>query len=310
MKPHPRTANAPRFQHPAITPVPIDQLQPTERWPRTHNSSQRRKLRAILRTVGFIDPLVIDEKCRILAGHLRWQVAVEMGLKMVPVIQIDHLNDVEKRAYALAANRLAEDAGWDRQLLAIELGELAIMLPDANIEIEATGFSINDFDQIIADFGGPSPEAAEPGMPEPGPSVSRPGDLWRCGSHRFYCADALHSSSFAALMAGRRATMTFTDPPYNVSILKHARGRAQTKHREFAVASGELTDPEYLHFLKTTFGLIADVSIDGGIVFACIDWAHIRTMLEAGVHAFSELKNVCVWGQIERRNGHLLSLAP
>jgi DNA modification methylase len=222
-------------------------------------------------------------------------VAHELGLETIPVIQISHLNVAEKRAYALAANRIAEDAGWDRSLLAIELGELAIMLPEANIELEATGFSINEFDQLIADSGNQSQEAAEAELPEPGPPVSQINDLWLCNRSRLYCADALQAASFVAVMAGQRATMTFTDPPYNVSILKHARGRARTKFKEFSIASGELSNAEYLHFLKSTFSSIASVSVDGSIVFARIDWAHASAMIEAGTQSFAELKNICIW---------------
>jgi DNA modification methylase len=270
-------------------------LKPAEGWPRTHNRAQKRKLAAILRTVGFIDPIVADENWNVLAGHLRLDVAHELGLTTVPVIQISHLNNVEKRTYALAANRIAQDAGWDRSLLAIELGELALMLPEANIELEATGFSISDFDQVIADFGDHSQEAAEAVLPKPGPCVSQPNDLWLCNKSRLYCADALEAASFVALMAGQRATMTFTDAPYNVSILKHARGKSRTPLREFAIASGEMTSAEFLHFLQSVFELIASVSIDGSIVFSCIDWAHVQIMLEAGAQSFSELKNICVW---------------
>jgi DNA modification methylase len=180
-------------------------------------------------------------------------------------------------------------------LLAIELGELAIMLPEANIELEATGFSINEFDQLIADSGNQSQEAAEAELPEPGPPVSQINDLWLCNRSRLYCADALQAASFVAVMAGQRATMTFTDPPYNVSILKHARGRARTKFKEFSIASGELSNAEYLHFLKSTFSSIASVSVDGSIVFACIDWAHASAMIEAGMQSFAELKNICIW---------------
>jgi DNA modification methylase len=283
------------FQHPAINQVVLSDLKLPARRLRTHNRASRRKLAAILRTVGFIDPVVIDENNNVLSGILRCEVAGELGLETIPGIQISHMNEIEKRAYVLAANRLGEDAGWDQELLAIELGELAIALPEAGIELEATGFSINDFDQIMSDHGDPSPDPVESELPAPGRPVTRPGDLWLCHRSRLYCADALQPTSYLTLMAGGRATMTFTDPPYNVSIRKHARGLGRNEHREFAIASGELSDVEFSHFLQTIFGLIAAVSIDGSIVFACIDWAHLRIMLDAGADVFSELKNICVW---------------
>lgn len=285
------------FQHPAIEQISVDQLIPAERQLRIHNRAQKRKLKAILRAVGFIDPVVVDEKLRMLAGHLRLQIAIEIGLETVPVIQICHLNELEKRAYVLAANRIAEDAGWDLGLLAIELGELAIMLPEARIELEATGFSINEFDQIMSDSGEQSREAAEDALPPLGTEdpTSRLGDVWICNRSRLSCGDALSSSTYAALMVGKRATMTFTDPPYNVSILKHARGRSRTRLREFSQASGEMSNAEFCRFLRQIFVWIASVMIDGGLVFACIDWGHVRILLEAGDGPFSELKNICVW---------------
>ncbi|MBN9149786.1 DNA methyltransferase [Nitrobacter sp. 62-23] len=283
------------FQHPAITHAALSDLKLPDLRLRTHNRESRRKLAAILRTVGFIDPVVVDENNNVLAGILRCEVAGELGLETVPILQIYHLNEIEKRTYILAANRLAEDAGWDRDLLAIELGQLAIALPEAGIELETTGFSINDLDQIISDRSDPSPDPLEPELPGAGRPVTRPGDLWICNRSRVHCADALQPASYVTLMAGHRATMTFTDPPYNVSIRKHARGLGRSKHREFAVASGGLSDAEFLRFLQTIFDLIVSVSIDGSIVFSCIDWAHVRIMLDAGTNVFSELKNICVW---------------
>ena len=284
-----------RFQHPAITQMPVNALQPATRLFRTHNRAQKRKLKAILSAVGFIDPLVVDENRKVLAGRLRLDVAIELGLETVPVIQVSHLNELEKRAYVLAANRLAEDAGWDRSLLAAELGELAIMLPDSGIVLEATGFDIGEFDQITFDSERSSTESVEEALQSSGRFVSRVGDLWVLNRSRIFCADALQPESFHRLMSGQLATMTFTDPPYNVSIAKHARGRARSKQKEFASASGEMSDAEFLHFLKTSFALIANFSVDGSIVFACIDWAHVRIMLEAGQATFGQLKNICVW---------------
>ncbi|MEH6949744.1 ParB/Srx family N-terminal domain-containing protein [Nitrobacter sp. NHB1] len=243
------------FQHPAINQVALSDLKLPARKLRTHNRASRRKLAAILRTVGFIDPVVIDENNNVLAGILRCEVAGELGLDTIPAIQISHMNEIEKRAYVLAANRLGEDAGWDQELLAIELGELAIALPEAGIELEATGFSINDFDQIMSDRGDPSPDPVEPELPAPGRPVTRPGDLWLCHRGRLYCADALQPTSYVTLMAGRRATMTFTDPPYNVSIRKHARGLGRRKHREFAIASVNCQTSNSCGFFKPYSGL-------------------------------------------------------
>jgi len=283
------------FRHPAIKHINPNDLKLPARRLRVHTKAAHRKLAATIRAVGFIDPVVTDGSGKVLSGTLRVEVACRLGLEAIPVVQIDHMSEIEKRIYVLAANRIAEDAGWDRSLLVAELGELAIHLPRENIELEASGFSIAEYDRVNLDSGRLSTEEPEPEVPEVGPVVTRPGDLWRCGHSRLLCADALRSASYLALMAGQRATMTFTDPPYNVSIRKHARGNSKAVHREFAMASGELTNAEFLGFLKKVFALIADASVNGSIVFACIDWSHIQIMLEAGHDAFAELKNICVW---------------
>ena len=167
-----------RFWHPKIQICPLNRLRPSMRNARTHSKKQREKLLAIIRRFGFINPILIDESGNILAGHLRRAVAEELGMKEVPVIQITHLTDVEKRALALAENRIALDAGWDRETLAAELGELAVLLPDAEIDLSITGFDIAETDMIIADHSDPSEMAREDQVPDPGPSVSQLGDSW------------------------------------------------------------------------------------------------------------------------------------
>ena len=218
-----------------------------------------------------------------------------MGFREVPVIQITHLTDLEKRALALAENRIALDAGWDRETLAAELGELAILLPDAEIDLSITGFDIAETDLIIADHSEPSGESSEDQVPESGLSVSRPGDLWIMDKHRLYCGDAREPAAYAVLMRAEAAMMAFTDFPYNVSIKNHARGRGRVAFEEFAMASGEMSVRQYQRFLERVMEEIAIRCIDGAIIYLCIDWRHLRQMLEAGELVFSELKNVVVW---------------
>ena len=218
-----------------------------------------------------------------------------MGLRQVPVIQITHLTDLEKRALALAENRIALDAGWDRETLAAELGELSVLLPEAEIDFTITGFEIAETDQIITDHAEPAEETEEDQSPEPGPAVTRLHDLWIMARHRLHCGDARDPVAFAGLMCGDTATMVFTDVPYNVSIAKHARAKSSVAFAEFAMASGEMSDSEYQQFLRIVFGQIAKSSMPGAIVYSCIDWNHVQQMLGAGVSIFGELKNICVW---------------
>jgi len=284
-----------RFWHPQIQICPLNTLRRSKRNARTHSKKQREKLLAIIRRFGFINPILIDESGNILAGHLRRAVAEELGMKEVPVIQITHLTDVEKRALALAENRIALDAGWDRETLAAELGELAVLLPDAEIDLSITGFDIAETDMIIADHSDPSEMAREDQVPDPGPSVSQLGDLWIMDKHRLYGGDARDSTAYARLMRGQAAAMVFSDPPYNVSIKTHARGRSRVTFDEFAMASGEMSDRAYQRFLERALEAFAVVCVNGSIIYLCIDWRHLRQLLEAGELVFSEVKNVVVW---------------
>lgn len=284
-----------KFQHPKIEYLPIEKLRPAKRNPRTHNKKQTEKLYAIIRQFGFINPIIIADDGTIIAGHLRFQVAKLMHLAEVPVIRIQHLTDAEKRAFALAENRIAQDAGTDPQLLHAEILELAVELPKESIDIAVTGYEISEIDTALMNFEEPIQNTAADELPAPGPRVSKPGDLWLMGEHRLSQTDARDSTAYEALMRGERATMTITDPPYNVSILSHARGRSRKRFSEFAMGSGEFNDTEYIKFLTQCLGCIVQVSKDGAIVYVFIDWSHVHHLLEAGTDVFSELKNICTW---------------
>jgi ParB-like nuclease family protein len=221
-----------RFWHPKIELWRIKKLRPSKRNARTHSKKQRDKLLAIIRRFGFINPIIIDENGNVIAGHLRLEVARLMGMTHVPIIQITHLTDLEKRALALAENRIALDAGWDRETLATELGELAVLLPEVEIELAITGFDIAETDLIIADHAEPPEDSSEDQLPDPGLPVSRLHDLWNMASHRLYCGDARDPAAYVTLMRGDSATMVFTDPPYNVSMRKHARGHSSVAFEE------------------------------------------------------------------------------
>jgi DNA modification methylase len=128
-----------------------------------------------------------------------------------------------------------------------------------------------------------------------GPPVSRLGDLWILGDHRLYCADSRDPKSFEVLLGSEEAQMVFTDPPYNVPIEGNVSGLGRVKHREFAMASGEMSSAEFTRFLAGIFGNLAAFSVEGSIHFVCMDWRHALEILQAGSEAYSELKNLCVW---------------
>jgi DNA modification methylase len=214
----------------------------------------------------------------------------------VPTVQVDHLNQAQIRAFVIADNKIAENAGWDRQLLALELQELSV---DLNFDVTVTGFDTAEIDLLISELNEGSPDASDevPAIDRSAPAVSRPSDLWRIGNHHLFCGDALKNDSYVKLLGTQKAQLVFTDPPYNVAISGNVSGLGKVKHREFAMASGEMTTREFTKFLGNAFMHLADFSMDGSIHFHCMDWRHIREMLEAATKPYSELKNLCVWSK-------------
>ena len=204
----------------------------------------------------------------------------------------------QKRAYVLADNKLALNAGWDEDLLAEELS--ALLDVDLDFDIGVTGFSIAEIDLLVE--GQDPTEDGDPAddlLPDPADTPERcsPGDVWQLGSHRLICGDALDPLTVDLLMQGEVARMVFTDPPYNLRIDGHVGGSGKVKHREFAMASGEMTSDEFTDFLRCAFENLVRHSLDGSIHFICMDWRHMREMLDAGVDVYSELKNLIVWAK-------------
>lgn len=293
------------LQHLKIEYRTTEQLQPARRNARSHSRRQIEQIAASIARFGFVNPILIDAEDRVIAGHGRLAAARRLQLPQVPVLQLAHLSEADRRAYALADNRLAELAGWDRELLAVEFTELAAL--DIEIDLTITGFNAPEIDVILS---GVRSLADEPDdqldeVPAAGQPVSQPGDLWLAGDHRILCANALEEGSFTALMDGQVAEMVFTDPPYNVPIGGHVSGLGAAQHREFVMASGEMSPSEFTNFLETAFRLLAAHSVNGGIQFVCMDWRHLREILAAGYAAYSELKNLCVWA---KDNGGMGSL--
>jgi DNA modification methylase len=193
----------------------------------------------------------------------------------------------------IADNRLAEDAGWDEQILKIELQHL-ISLSDVDVSI--TGFEVAEIDLII----GPASVEEDPDdqLPEgSGKVISLAGDLWCLGEHRLYCGDARMESSFSTLLGDRCANVVFTDPPFNVCISGHVSGNGQAQHPEFAMASGEMSESEFTEFLTTCLGHLAKWSADGSVHFVAMDWRHMTGLLSAGRQVYDSLLNLCVWNK-------------
>jgi len=285
---------------------PIGSLKPSAHNPRAHSPKQIRQIADSIRRFGFTNPVLIDANGEVLAGHGRVKAAELLGVGVVPTIRLDRMSEAEKRAYVLADNKLAENAGWDRELLALELQYLTE--PELDFDVTITGFETAEIDLLIGELEvGQTLDQADklPAVDAAAPAVSRLGDLWLLDKHRALCADATVAESFERLLDGAQAQMVFTDPPYNVAIDGNVCGTGAIRHREFAMAAGEMSEAEFTGFLKTSFRHLADHSADGSIHFVCMDWRHISELLAAGREVYTELKNLCVW---TKDNGGLGSL--
>ena len=274
----------------------IAELRPNSKNSRIHNRRQRRQIARSIRLFGFCVPILIDGNDRVIAGHGRLMAAEDLGMTEVPTICLDHLSDAQAKALMLADNKLAENASWDDRLLAEALKELSQL--DLDFDLEATGFEMGEIDLRIEGLNipaeGPDPADLIPN-PAAGAAVTRAGDLWLLGEHRIRCGSALDSASYSALMNAERAAMVFTDHPYNLRIEGHVSGLGAIHHREFAMATGEMSEVQYTDFLTRSCSLLARYSAAGSLHFVCIDWRHVRELLAAGRAAYKELVNLCVW---------------
>jgi DNA modification methylase len=277
--------------------LPIARLRARANNARTHTKGQIKQIARSIERFGFTNPVLVNDSGEILAGHGRVEAARLLGLEAVPTLCLSHLTAAEQRAYVLADNKIALNAGWDRGLLALELQELV----ELDFDVELTGFSLAEIDLALDEAREADPQAGDDGdgsIPNVADvPVSGLGDLWQLGRHRLLCGDARDAEGFARLMAGKQADLVFTDPPYNVKIDGHVCGLGGVKHREFAFASGEMGSDAFTAFLQETLGQAAAMMRDGAIAFVCMDWRHMGELLAAGGVVFDELKNLVVWNK-------------
>jgi DNA modification methylase len=269
-------------------------LTPHPRNPRKHTREQIRAIARSIEAFGFNAPILIDKDRQILAGHGRYEAANFLGYAEVPVVYLNHLTEIQAKAYMLADNKLTDRSSWDDPSLAVHLKELSELALD--FTIEAIGFELPEIDFRIQSLDGlEQADRADEFAVALGPSVSQPGDLWALDRHRVYCGDALDPRSYEALLKLDKASAVFTDPPYNVRINGHASGKGAVKHPEFAMATGEMTDDEFHDFLSASMKLASENIVDGSTIYAFMDWRHIDQMLDAGRAQGWEFCNLCVW---------------
>ncbi len=294
------------MSQPQIEFIPPGDLKPNSRNSRTHSKKQISQIARSIKRFGFRVPVLIDAKNQLIAGHARIEAAEQAGIAAVPAIRAADLSEADIRAFMIADNKLAENAGWDYEILAEEFEWLSSN--EIDFDLTLTGFQTGEVDFILEGAAGPKegdPRDEFEGPVKDAVPVSQPGDLWICGDHRLYCGSALDPAALKALMAGGRAQAVFTDPPYNVPISGHVSGLGKVKHREFAMATGEMSQSEFIQFLAASLGLMAKHSYSGAVHFVCMDWRHLDELLKAGKEAYSDLLNLCVWS---KTNGGMGSL--
>jgi DNA modification methylase len=271
----------------------ISSLRPFPNNPRRHPQAQVAALMKSMRRV-WTNPILVDESCTILAGHLRLEAAKRLGMAEVPTISIIGLSDSEKRAVVIADNRLPEQAIWDFDLLRDHFRELI----DVDFDVELSGFSTGEIDLILDSSQGASDAADDlGGFAVDGPEASKIGDLWELGPHRLLCGDAGERRSYGTLLRGEVAQMVVTDPPFNVKIAGHAMGRGKIRHRDFKQATGEMSVAEFTRFLERFIRLAIQFSQDGSIHYIFMDWRHLQELLIAAKAPYTEWKNLLVWNK-------------
>jgi DNA modification methylase len=288
----------------AIEHLSVDSISPDPLNPRIHSREQIRAIARSIQTFGFNAPILVDRLGAIKAGHGRFEAARYLNLSHVPVIRLEHLSEQQAKAYMLADNKLTDRSSWDDGQLALRLKELQDVVID--FEIEATGFEAPEIDFRIQSLDPPDDASADDEFEPPaGPAVSKIGDSWQLGLHRLFCGNALEKQSYEALLESERAAAVFTDPPYNVRINGHAVGKGRKTHREFAMASGEMSRRQFAEFLQTFVQGMRPYAHTEAVYYMCMDWRHFTEAMTAIDQSGCEMINLCVWA---KANGGMGSL--
>jgi DNA modification methylase len=276
--------------------VPIAQLKPNPRNAKKHPHRQIALLAENYERFGVTQPIVIDENDTIICGHARFEAGRKIALAHLPVVRLSGLTSAEKRALAIADNKLAELGDWDMDMLSQELSFLFDAATELDFDPRMVGFETVEIDQILGDEhdddrADPADEIVPLNTQEP--AVTEPGGVWNCGQHRLVCGDATKQDAYAAAMDTDLAEIVFTDAPYNVPNAGHVTGRGGV--REFAMAHGEMSPSQFTDFLSIVFANIQARMVDGAVGYFCMDWRHLRELQAAADPVFGTLKNLIVW---------------
>ena len=261
--------------------VPVTKLVPYVNNARTHSPEQINKLRSSLREFGFINPVIIDRDFGVIAGHGRILAAKEEGIAEVPCVFADHLTQAQKKAYILADNRMAMDAGWDEELLRVEIEALQA----ETFDLSLTGFDEKELSDLFKDDADVQEDDFDVDAELEKPAFSKSGDVWTLGRHRLVCGDSTKADTFTVLMNGRKANLVVTDPPYNVNY----EGTAGK------IKNDNLADEKFYQFLFNAFSNIEKVMADDASIYVFHADTEGLNFRKAFSDAGFYLSGCCIW---------------
>lgn len=278
-------------EKPQFFQVPVCDLKLYENNPRKHSKEQIAKLCESIKQFGFVKPITIDEHKQIITGHACFEAAKKLQLEAIPCVSHSHLSEVQKRAFRIADNKLAEHSEWDSELLIVEFECLLEM----DYELEFTGFYTEEIDSLMIQPSNLQNEIVPQIQTEE--ATTRKGDVWCLGQHKIICGDALNEGVYGLLLEKNKASAIFTDPPYNVPVNGHICGNGKKKHREFPDASGEMNEEQFTNFLKQFMQLSSSRLKDGSLFYCCMDWRHTYEIETAARQSNLEQINLCIWNK-------------
>ena len=279
----------------------IDELRLHPNNPRKVTRSQMSAAKKAIQEFGFNAPLLVDGEGQVISGHWKFEAAKALNLNQIPTLSIAHLDEAKVRALQIAENRQVELGKWDDIALAEEFQFL--LAADMSLDLEATGFDLPEIefrmDSIALASQSDEAEVFDEASLDTSAYAVEEGDLWQCGDHRLYCGSALEDLSYQVLLQGDGPIQAIlSDPPYNVPIGGHVSGRSGTdQHREFAMASGEMSETEFDAFLATSFGTACAYLIDGGLAYIFMDHGHMGQLLNVGDALGLRLLNIPIWAK-------------
>jgi DNA modification methylase len=269
---------------------PLERLIPYARNPRTHTEEQVAQIAASIAEFGFVNPVLVGADGVIIAGHARVMAARKLGMAEAPVVVLDHLTEAQRRALVIADNRLAQNAGWDEEMLRVELEALR----EDEFNLDLLGFEDAEIEALLAEHQGESPGLTdEDAVPEAQDNaVTVPGDLWVLGDHRLVCGDATQMEAIQKVLAGGLADMTWTDPPYGVNYGATMKDKLRKKHRRIA---NDNLGPAFEPFLRDACANI--LAVTKGAVYICMSSSELHTLHKAFTAAGGHWSTFLIWAK-------------